>query len=50
MPFVKKFLVDYLKTMKCCKCSQNTSLDPAAPGATQCSTCSHWECNSCDFS
>lgn len=37
--------------MVCCKCGQTTKIKnpKATPGAVQCSTCAHWECNDCDF-
>ncbi|PMD27591.1 hypothetical protein NA56DRAFT_561300 [Hyaloscypha hepaticicola] len=43
-------LVDFYTKMKCCKCGNYTTLDPKAPGSTSCSTCTHGECNNCDFS
>jgi hypothetical protein len=41
MPAIKKLFRGHFTTMKCCKCGDKTSLDPAAPGSTQCSTCTH---------
>ncbi|APA11995.1 predicted protein [Sclerotinia sclerotiorum 1980 UF-70] len=43
-------VVDAQTVMTCCKCGQTTSREAKAPGSTSCYTCSHYECNDCDYS